>query len=125
MYESDSFFTLTGSGQVGLACLSLVLAVGMLALTLWLARGRARIMSAFGLFFLFVWLSPQVYYVYYRMIIDGLPQQWVIGAPRWGEAFGYLTFTGPGSLSAHGQGLLGWLMIGLALFRGKIIRRDE
>lgn len=125
MYQGDSFFTLTGWGQVGLAFLSVVLAVGMLSLCLWLAKGRARVVIALVLFWLFVWLSPQVYYAYYRIIIEGLPQQWVIGWPRCGEAFGYLTFTGPGTLSAHGQGLLGWLMILLALFRSKIIGRNK
>ena len=79
MYESDSFFTLSVGGQIGLALLSLWLSV----LVLWaLWRGTrglprlSRLGAAYLGFWLFVWLSPQVYYQYYRLIFDGLPVQW-------------------------------------------------
>jgi len=65
-----------------------------------------------ALFWLFIWLSPQVYYMYYRMIIPDLPLQWVIWPPENPlTAFKYLFFQGPQNLSAHGQGLLGWWLI--------------
>ena len=77
MYESDSFFTLSVGGQIGLAALSLVLSV----LVLWAVRrgtrGLPRLSRLGGCvsvarFWLFVWLSPQVYYQYYRLIFDGI-----------------------------------------------------
>ncbi len=120
MYSEDSFFTLTELGQAGLIGLSALLSCGMAALVWLLVRGQApwaRVASGFALFWLFVWLSPQIYYAYYRLIIDGLPQQWVIGWPQFGEALRYLAFAGPASLSAHGQGVLGWSLLLLALFR--------
>ena len=43
-----------------------------------------------------------------------------------GEAMRLLTFTGPGAnLSAHGQGVLGWAMLGVAFVGNiSIFRRD-
>ncbi len=128
MYENDSFFTLTASGQAGLAALSLGLSV-LVLWALWRGTGgRAwplRIAIALVAFWLFVWVSPQVYYQYYRLIFDGLPAQWVIWPPRgpW-EALRLLTFTKPSNLSAHGQGILGWVMIVLASLRNMPFRRD-
>ena len=84
----------------------------------------SRLGAAYLGFWLFVWLSPQVYYQYYRLIFDGLPVQWVVGRPELGEAMRLLTFTGPANLSAHGQGVLGWAMLCVA-FAGNIsFRRD-
>lgn len=118
MYEGDSFFTLSVWGQVGLTVLSLVLAAVMIVGVLWGVRGRPRVIgipAALVAFWLFVWLSPQVYYQYYRLIFDGLPAQWVVWPPRWpAEAFDLLLFQGPANLSAHGQGVLGWAMIACA-----------
>jgi hypothetical protein len=126
MYQSDSFFSLSGGGQAGLAALSLALSVLVLLGTARLMRGRGlgvRLGIAVVVFALFVWLSPQVYYTYYRMIFDDLPAQWVIGWPPLKTAFAYASFTGPANLSAHGQGALFWLLIALALkglfFRGQ------
>ncbi|MCK0168793.1 hypothetical protein MWU52_14635 [Jannaschia sp. S6380] len=110
-YADDSFFTLTASGQVGLAVLSLGLAclMGLAALRL------HRVLWALALFGAFVWLSPQVYYLYYVAIIDGLPWQIVVGRPPGpGTLLRLLTFTGDANLSDHGKGVLGWAMIALA-----------
>lgn len=114
MYQGDSFFTLSTGGQTGLAVISVVLSIAMLLLTRYLMRGRppiARIAIWAVLFFLFVWLSPQVYYAYYRMIIPGLPLQWVIHWPDVLEPVALLTFTAGDTLSAHGRGILGWAML--------------
>ncbi len=115
VYRQDSFFDLSGWGQVGLACLSLFLFLSMLLAARLLLRKRAvwvRILGALALFWLFVWLSPQVYYMYYRTIIPDLPLQWVIKPPRFpGNGLGYLFFQGRQNLSAHGQGVLGWCLI--------------
>ena len=115
MYSQDSFFDLSPWGQTGLACLSTSLFMAMIfvahktlsPLPIW-----ARILAALILFWLFVWVSPQIYYMYYRMIIPDLPLQWVIWPPESPLVpIQYLFFSGPHTLSAHGQGLLGWSLI--------------
>lgn len=119
MYDGDSFFTLSAFGQFGLAVLSIALSVVaiwlMTRLTLhWALRVIA---AGFG-FWLFVWLTPQIYYLYYLAIIDGLPVQWIIQrAPSPFSILDLLIFRGDNSLSAHSQGLLGWAMIAAAAIR--------
>jgi hypothetical protein len=119
MYRDDSFFSL------GLVEAALLLAVSGLMVwgLLLLARrlcvrgglGR-RLLWAGGLFWLFLWLSPQVYYLFYQLIFAGLPVQIVITWPPGAETvLRRLTFTGPATLSAHGQGLLGWALLVLAV----------
>lgn len=126
MYTNDSFFTLSHLGQIGLAILSLLLAVCFLLLAMRIARkfGRpVRLLISSVLFALFVWLTPQIYYTYYYLLIEGLPFQWVIKAPPSPSHLGkLLTFTGPTNMSAHSKGALGWLMLilpQLASYRAK------
>lgn len=127
MYSQDSFFDLTPVGQVGLICLSAALG----ALTVLAARrllGRravgARIAGALALFWLFVWISPQGYYQYYRLLIADLPLQWVIWPPPPpNEPLLMLVFQGPQTLSAHSQGVLGWLLIAAPFVRLPTFRR--
>lgn len=127
MYEGDSFFTLTLAGQAGLAVLSLVLTAAMVLLTLVAAPGRRvwfRVLVAVGLFHAFVWLSPQVYYTYYRAIIPGLPLQWVIGQlPGVEETARLLLFMARDTLSDHGKGVMGWVMLLAALAPTRLFRR--
>ena len=119
MYDGDSFWTLGLWGRVGLVALSAVLALGWL----WAVRrapGRWPVRAAVwaGAFCLFVWLSPQVYYLYYLTIFDGLPVQWVIRwPPDWLEPFRLLTLHAKSSLSDHGKALMGWLGLALVLTR--------
>ncbi len=121
MYRQDSFFDLSTWGQIGLAGLSALLFV----ITLLIARAclakrsnSMRLVGALVLFWLFVWLSPQVYYQYYRILIEGLPQQWVIWPPASVlDAFYLLMFQGPQNLSAHGQGVLGWSLIAIPFLK--------
>lgn len=119
MYEGDSFFTLSVPGQFGLVCVSLALAAFTLGLTRLLTFHRPYILRPFiwGVVFIsFVWLSPQAYYTYYRMIIDGLPAQSVIQDPPRPEALlAFMTFSGRQTLSAHSVGIQGWLMLAVAL----------
>ncbi|SHF38021.1 hypothetical protein SAMN05444273_105337 [Litoreibacter ascidiaceicola] len=121
MYESDSFFTLTAPQQIGLVAMSagLMLCWGYVAWRLGAKRPLIlRIVIGVAVFASFVWLSPQIYYQYYRVIIDGLPAQWVIGwppGPR--HILRLLSFQADANLSAHSQGLLGWLLLGLAAVR--------
>lgn len=115
MYAEDSFFTLSMSQRIGLLALTGLLSV----LMIWLSRictkssrMGVRIVLPIVLFAVFVWAAPQVYYQYYLMIFDGLPIQWVVKwPPDLLEPFRYLSFTGPASFSAHGQGVLFWAMV--------------
>ena len=126
MYQNDSFFSLGVGGQIGLAALSIVLTVLVLLGAARLMRGRGTVLRlgiALVTFALFVWLSPQIYYSYYYLIFEDLPVQWVIGWPPLKTAFAFASFTGPSNLSAHGQGVLFWLLLGLAL-KG-LVGRDQ
>ncbi|MEX0339358.1 MAG: hypothetical protein AB3N11_09995 [Arenibacterium sp.] len=115
MYARDSFFDLSAWGQVGLAALSALLFLAIVALTHFATRRMAlwsRVLIGLVAFWAFVWLSPQVYYMYYRMIIPALPLQWVIKPPVGPQRLiQLLTFQWRANLSAHGQGLLGWCLI--------------
>ena len=121
MYEGDSFFTLTGPQQIGLLLVSVGLVCGWIYASWRLSHAKPlalRIVVGLALFFGFVWLSPQIYYQYYRMIIDGLSAQFVIGWPdRMGHIFRLLTFQSDSNLSAHSQGLLGWALVIVAVLR--------
>lgn len=123
MYDGDSFYTLTGIGRTGLVILSVTMALALLWLAMKLTRRLIlplRIVVAALLFFAFVWLSPQVYYTYYMTLFDGLPWQVVVkDPPNWRRLFGLMTFDGEANLSAHSQGGLGWLLLGVAAFSGK------
>ncbi len=127
MYSQDSFFTLSVPGQIGLLALSILLMVVMLflACTLFQARPRAfRLGFGLLLFWLFVWISPQIYYQYYRFLFDGLPQQWVIWPPVTLERIAeLLLFKAQPSLSAHAQGALGWaILLAASVKRRKLCR---
>lgn len=119
MYEGDSFFTLTPAARAGLAVLSLglsaltmLLFVRMTRRALWLVR----LALAPVFFWIFIWLSPQVYYLYYVTLFDHLPLQNVVQFPPGPlEIAQLLSFAGKFSLSRHSAGLLGWGLIVLAV----------
>lgn len=120
MYEGDSFYTLSAIGQVGLVLLSATLTAILLwfvVMVRWL-RLPLRLGLAALLFFGFVWLSPQVYYTYYMALFEGLPWQVVIkDKPSAQALWKLLTFQGKATLSAHSQGVVGWVLIAIAVFR--------
>lgn len=124
MYDGDSFFTLGIGGQVGLVLLTVVLSVLIIMLTHRVAvmiRWKVwAVVSALTLFWLFVWLSPQVYYFYYLLIIPGLPFQAVVGLPPpAGETLvDLILFRGDATLSSHGKGALFWIMAATAFMAG-------
>ena len=124
MYQQDSFFDLSPLGRVGLVCISTTLFLVVLAAAFFLLRNRqvwARFTGALVLFWLFVWVSPQIYYQYYRLLIEDLPLQWVIWPPRPpSEALSLLFFQGPHNMSAHSQGGLGWSLILVQLLNGSL-----
>ncbi len=114
MYRDDSLFTLGLVEAAGVLVVSGLLVLGVLALARRLRRGGPgrRVVAAAGLFWVFLWLSPQVYYAYYQIIFDGLPVQIVIGWPPGAETvLRRLAFAGPATLAAHGQGVLGWVLV--------------
>lgn len=115
MYTQDSFFTLSAAGQIGLGLLSVALAVALIWGCWRITRRMRRLLSlavAVLVLWLFIWLSPQVYYGYYLLIFDGLPLQIVVQEPPSPlRLLRVLFFADRGTLSAHGQGILGWLTI--------------
>lgn len=121
MYGQDSFFTLSIPGQVGLALLSLAMAGIMIAMA-WrfFHRRWARLIWALGLFWAFLWVSPQVYYFYYGFLFENLPDQWVVGVPpTLPDVLRLMVFSERADLSHHGRAILGWLMVFAALFGRK------
>ena len=121
-YAEDSFFTLGIGGRIGLLALSLLLAAGCVVLIFWVSRRfglAAGLLASVAVAYLFIWLSPQIYYGYYLLIFDGLPVQWVIKSPPALDDFmETLGFQGQSTLSAHGQGALFWGMCAAAVWRG-------
>ena len=71
-------------------------------------------------FYLFVWLSPQIYYSYYLILFDGLPLQIVLQQPpSLTEILKLLSFSGQNTLSAHGKSILAYAMLIAAILRQK------
>ncbi|MEL6767469.1 MAG: hypothetical protein AAFP17_09840 [Pseudomonadota bacterium] len=121
MYANDSFWTLSPAASAGLLGLSTALALTLLAVVRRVSKtapiyGRAPI--ALGVWWLFLWLSPQLYYAYYWTVIPGLPVQNVIRQPPGPlSLFELLSFRGPATLAAHSQGVLGWACVAVAVLR--------
>ncbi len=127
IYERDTFFELTLLGRAGLTMLSILLAfiVIYIAFVLFKHGSRKslgidlglRLITAATLFWLFLWLSPQAYYLYYQTLFDGLPWQIVIMRPPSISDLGdILLFQGRNSLAEHSKAALGWILILGALF---------
>lgn len=121
MYAGDSFFTLPAGGQAGLVALSAALGLGMVWLTWVLARRRARAVRLAvwaGLFVAYLWLSPQLFYLYYLTIIDGLPPQWVIGPWPDPQAIARDLFATRRTMAGDARAVLGFAMLIAALAAG-------
>ncbi|MEM7499629.1 MAG: hypothetical protein AAF371_16775 [Pseudomonadota bacterium] len=120
MYANDSFFTLSQTAAAGLAVLSTLLAIGLIfAVRLFSKTASRARRAALGMAFwwVFLWLSPQIFYGYYWLVIPGLPVQSVIGWPPGPVAIiDLLSFTGPATLPAHARGALGWACLAAALW---------
>ncbi len=122
IYERDTFFELTLLGRAGLTMLSILLAfvVVYIAFIFYKNGPRqslsiglgSRLITAATLLWLFLWLSPQAYYLYYQTIFDGLPWQIVIMTPPSISDLGdILLFQGRNSLAEHSKAVLGWILI--------------
>ena len=129
--DRDSLFTLTSAQITGLMVVNVLVGALVLFMSIMATRylrqantvalrfGFISALSAL-LYFAFVWLSPQVYYLYYQTIIPGLPAQWVI------KSLPETIFTateslamGPhGSLSDHSKGWLGRFLLFSSLAYG-------
>lgn len=121
-YGEDSFFTLSVGERFGLVLLSLAIWAALLSVV-WRWGG---LVLAVGLFWAFVWLSPQVYYVYYLAIFDRLPLQAVVGWPPGPtNLIRLMTFSDRATLSHYGQDGVGWSLIALALLRPVMRRRAK
>ena len=75
---------------------------------------------------MFLWLTPQIYYFYYQIILDDLPWQIIVSLPLSPDAVldRYL-FRGPATLSNHAKGALAWALIALGplVYAGRLTRR--
>ncbi|MEM6355097.1 MAG: hypothetical protein AAF844_05360 [Pseudomonadota bacterium] len=119
MYANDSFFTLSPMAAFGLAVLSTALAAALLGAVRAVSKTRSvfnpPVVGALALWWVFLWLSPQLYYTYYMAVFPALPVQSVI---RWPPGpltlLELLSLTGPATLAAHAQGALGWACLGLS-----------
>lgn len=120
MYAEDSFYTLSRLGQIGLAVLSLILFVAIVIIVYRLTRNMpffVRPLIALAAFWAFVWLSPQIYYLYYLTLFDGLPLQNVIQPPpSLMKILKLVIFQNDATLSAHSQGGLAWALVATALW---------
>ena len=120
MYSQDSFFTLSVPGQIGLVCLSGILSAIALFACWRLTQGRSpvlRLAVGLVLVFMFEWLSPQIYYTYYILLLD-VPWQSVVRAPPSPRSLLRLLVLGENAnLSFHARAVLGWAILLLALIR--------
>lgn len=118
MYENDSFLTLSVAERIGLVCVTFLLSAALIWL-FWVAIKRVNIwigpLLALVFLYVFIWLSPQIYYLYYLVIFDFLDLKIVIHPPfNPLTLFNLLTFTESGKLADHGKGVLGWILIVLS-----------
>jgi len=122
LYERDTFFELTLPGRAGLTMLSILLAFIVIYIAFILYKHGPRQSFSIGLglrlaiavtlLWLFSWLSPQAYYLYYQTIFDDLPWQIVIMTPpSISDLADILFFQGKKSLSEHSKAALGWILI--------------
>ncbi|MEM7508520.1 MAG: hypothetical protein AAF415_17455 [Pseudomonadota bacterium] len=125
LYQADSLFTLSPLAQAGVLAISALLSVLMLLVMRWAALrlGWWALICLPLAFWAFDWISPQIYYLYYLTVFEGLSWQIVVGwpPPGWREVAAIVTFLGPENLSAHGRGALFWAMLVFMLWL--LIRR--
>lgn len=130
-YPRDSFFTLQTGGRLGVLAISLT-AIMVFFMTLarktgyllrWSdRRGDSAMMrlcifigdclSGLALFIAGIWVLPQVFYGFYRILIPSLPQQIVIKpAPDFERLVDIMRLQSDGSLSQHLTGITFYAVI--------------
>lgn len=130
-YPGDSFWTLGWIGRLGVALISTIALIVFFAiltaktrLILKLKRQAtgtawALIDVALGLLLFAVAFSalPQVFYTFYRLIIPGLPQQWIIkGLIDVDRLKVVAQLNETGALADHAAGIALWAMIPFTLW---------
>jgi hypothetical protein len=119
MYDGDSFFSLTIAARFGLVFLSMGLAALTAAAFIKITCRMfwpLRLLLAPAFLWVFIWLSPQVFYLYYMTLFDDLVLQNVLQLPPGPlQIMHLLSFTSKATLSQHAAGLLGWGVIVLAI----------
>ncbi|MEL6642198.1 MAG: hypothetical protein AAFP98_12975 [Pseudomonadota bacterium] len=125
-YPGDSFWTLGWGGRVGVLAISTIGITLIFLFLAWKTRIILRMTRqatgmawmiidvVLGLMFFAVVFSasPQVFYSFYRLIIPGLPQQWVIDGPINIERLGQIvTLAIDGHLADHLAGLAFWAIV--------------
>ncbi len=130
-YPGDSLFTLDPGARAGLVAITL----GLALLGVWAAYLLARLMSGrtlrpalrtlglaanlgvtLGAYTACYLLSPQLFYAYYRTIIPGLPEQWVLrGGAQLDRLASAISLQAGDSIAAHTAGGLFWLLAGFTI----------
>ena len=127
-YPGDSLFTLEPLEIVGVVAIALSLIFLFLWLLsvplVWIAKsvavapltrvatGCAALVGAGLIFGISFTVSPQIFYAFYRQIIPGLPDQWVIKTwLDWDRLSAAAALAADGSLSAHLTGLAFWTVL--------------
>lgn len=116
MFEGDTYFIHVAGAEVALAVFSGLLVFLAIA-AVRLARRRVELAAAapaIGIVFwwLFLWLTPQLYYLLYVALSDALAFDLIIGWPPGpGRMMELLGFRGEASLTDFAVGVLGWAMI--------------
>lgn len=138
--DQDSLFTLGTAEILGLAALSTFLIAGSCLLIFriscaWAATPASHFPRAVALVANTIlsattaslaWVaSAQVFYEYYRLIIPGLPVQWVIKpGDRLGDLWSTLQFLDGASASANAAAAFFWLAVGMTLSAHAIAWRN-
>jgi hypothetical protein len=127
-YAGDSFYTLTPWPRAGLALLSVTLIIALFwasaakSAVLYRAGGKLRVpallmlaadlVASVTLMAGAIWFSPQIYYSYYRLVLPGLPSQWVLSG--WASIETLLSqarMLPDASLADHMVGLTFWSLL--------------
>ena len=122
MFEGDTYLVLVEDGEVALAVLSGALTFLAVAAVRLLRRYVTvpAAVPALGIvsWWVFVWLTPQAYYLLYMALIEGLEFRWVIGWPPGPDRlFALLTFRAHATGLDVALGVVGWVMCLVALPR--------
>ena len=122
MFEGDGYLVLVADGEAAIAALSGVLvflAVAAVRLARrWIHLRAAALGLGFACWWLFMWLTPQLYYLLYMTLVETLSFRWVIDRPPGPTRLvELLTFRARDTSVDIGVGILGWAMMLIALPR--------
>ena len=126
-YPGDSIFTLSLFGRVGLIALTVLLVLLLITLSQlksrWLQHaprtwsGSGVTMMVFDvmlttlLFIMALTLVPQLYYSYYQLLFEGLPQQWIVKPLPLASIWHSVRVPREASMALHTIGLCGWWLL--------------